>query len=783
MLCIPILLLGCGDDENPLATPEPIPTMQKEIRTGVLDLSTSNLEPKDLKVLTFAAEADLDEEGNFAVNAPEADKLQLLFFNSRATDNPIYIGLYDPLTQETEANERSTALALTLINPYMVSSTAEDRQAYIETVLQNPRFEKLVSLLQDAYQTDPTTALDYDSNPIVYQEVVQLMQETVESLIVPAAPAAPAFLSGDPPYIEDADGNDIVFINPRYVFYSAGVYSNAGNRLKDIVSIDRKEKKFRWGLKPVVPPQETTYSLGDGDFHLYLTRGFDFKDPQSLLNIKDPDGLATVLNLGQSFLYIIDLAIGKLPVPPITDLPRHLKISWEDTSSLSNSLADGNMIDVFMAFCDLLVANSQAVAYWAWQETGHKDAHKFIKTASGLLKKLSFAYTLLSAFNEQLPFVKDLIFAPRTISYYVVQKDGKITDTEQNSPPQAEFSFNPPAGIVGTVFNFDATSTVDDKDDVDALVFRWDWETDGTWDTGWQPTPAATHAYQESGSYIVNLEVKDTRGLVGSIAHSLSVGGGAGTATHIKLFRDNLPWDSNAMVVALEGLGFTEGQGPHTYEIIESTEMDIVPLIPGEDLVIISNDQNQNYYNNYAASQIRFRNFVHTGGSLFFGACDRGWADGSILNAEIILPGNITITHVFDRTNLVVQLGFPLVDGLPETLNGNYSSHENFTDLPDGTIVYCRDTTENATLIEFNLGGGWMVVTGQPLEWGYDRQGEYSIGLLLPRVISHFTGIDIPAAPAAISPVYRRDQTSLNKPSHIPANDISSTTWGEVKSR
>lgn len=775
-------ITGCGEDEDNAEPIPQIPTMETEIRTGVLDLSTSNLEPKDLKVITFAEESDLDEEGNFSVLAPEADKPQLLFFNSRSTNNPIYIGLYDPSTQETEANDRSTALALTLINPYLISSTAEMRQEYIEVVRQNPRFEELVSLLQDAYRTEPTTALDYDSNPIVYQVVVQLMKETVESLSVPAAPAAPGFLVGDPPHIEDADGNDIVFFNPSHVYYTAGVYPNAGNSLKEIVTLNRKEKARKW-WGGSHPPEETTYSLGDGYFHLYLTRGFDFNDIDSLLDLGHPEGLATIENFGQCFLYILDLVIGKLPGPDIEDLPKHLKLTFNNTRSLASSLKKRDVKGVFTAFCNFLIGNTEAIAAWIWNDTKNAEAVEFVKTASSLLKNFMLGFKVLGILNEQVPFVKDLIFAPRTVSYYVTQQNGVITETVQDSPPQAEFSIDPPAGIVGTVFSFDAASTSDNRDDVAALEFRWDWETDGTWDTGWRQDPAATHVYEESGSYTVNLEVRDTQGLVGSITHILSVGGGAGTATHIKLFRDNLPWRSNAMVVVLEALGFTEGQGAHTYEIIKSSEMVTVPLIPGEDLVIISNDQNQNFYNNYAASQIRFRNFVYTGGSLFFGACDRGWASGSISDAAIVLPGNITLTYNYDRTNFVAQLGLPLVDGLPETLRGNYASHEGFTNLPEGTIIYCRDTTERATLIEFNLGGGWMIVTGQPLEWGYDRHKAYSIGLVLPRVISHFTGLDIPAAPAAISPVYRSNQTLLNKPSHIPANDILSTTWGEVKSR
>ena len=50
----------------------------------------------------------------------------------------------------------------------------------------------------------------------------------------------------------------------------------------------------------------------------------------------------------------------------------------------------------------------------------------------------------------------------------------------------------------------------------------------------------------------------------------------------------------------LTSLGFTEGTGPNTYEIVSSAEMTNVLLIPGEDLVIIANDQAQAFYNNYA---------------------------------------------------------------------------------------------------------------------------------------------------------------------------------------
>ncbi len=195
----------------------------------------------------------------------------------------------------------------------------------------------------------------------------------------------------------------------------------------------------------------------------------------------------------------------------------------------------------------------------------------------------------------------------------------------------------------------------------------------------------------------------------------------------------------------LQNLGFTEGVGTNTYEIIASTEMATVPLVPGEDLVIISNDQSQTFYNNYSASQVRFTNFVYTGGSMFWEACDEGWYNGSIVDAGIVLPGTLTTIVDYDYWNYITDSNLPLVAGLPDSMDHNYASHESFSNLPDGTTIYCVDESHHPTLIEFNLGGGWIIVTGQPLEHQYQYvYGANDMEKLLPRIVSYFTGKTLP---------------------------------------
>lgn len=92
-----------------------------------------------------------------------------------------------------------------------------------------------------------------------------------------------------------------------------------------------------------------------------------------------------------------------------------------------------------------------------------------------------------------------------------------------NNPPDAAFTISPPEGPVETAFVFDASLTTDDNDPLENLSFRWDWESDGQWDTSWRSAPADTHMYSVAGSYIVTLNVMDSEDLVGEAVDTVNV--------------------------------------------------------------------------------------------------------------------------------------------------------------------------------------------------------------------------------------------------------------------
>ncbi|MFC2117101.1 PKD domain-containing protein [Bacteroidota bacterium] len=96
--------------------------------------------------------------------------------------------------------------------------------------------------------------------------------------------------------------------------------------------------------------------------------------------------------------------------------------------------------------------------------------------------------------------------------------NGYLDDTVQivniiNLGPVADFSVSPSFGTIDSVFIFDASLSYDLDDESDKLMYRWDWENDGTWDDGWLYSEIISHQYKSDGLYVVKMEVKDEYGL------------------------------------------------------------------------------------------------------------------------------------------------------------------------------------------------------------------------------------------------------------------------------
>lgn len=85
---------------------------------------------------------------------------------------------------------------------------------------------------------------------------------------------------------------------------------------------------------------------------------------------------------------------------------------------------------------------------------------------------------------------------------------------DKNQAPVGGFSLRPAGGNTETIFSFDASETRDDRDSTGELRFRWDWESDGIWDTEWSTNLLYQHRYLKPGVYQISLQIVDLDGAI-----------------------------------------------------------------------------------------------------------------------------------------------------------------------------------------------------------------------------------------------------------------------------
>jgi len=95
-----------------------------------------------------------------------------------------------------------------------------------------------------------------------------------------------------------------------------------------------------------------------------------------------------------------------------------------------------------------------------------------------------------------------------------------------NLKPTASFFVGYEYGNLTTSFYFDADGIRDQEDYIDQLKVRWDFENDGTWDTGFAKERNITHKYPAAGEYRIRLQVIDSGGLTDTTSLMVYVSAG-----------------------------------------------------------------------------------------------------------------------------------------------------------------------------------------------------------------------------------------------------------------
>lgn len=93
----------------------------------------------------------------------------------------------------------------------------------------------------------------------------------------------------------------------------------------------------------------------------------------------------------------------------------------------------------------------------------------------------------------------------------------------ENTPPVALFSAGENTGTIETLFTFDASGSHDNEDPASELKVRWDWQSDGTWDTNYSTEKIIKKGFNKKGFYKVKLEVTDSGGLSSNYTEIINV--------------------------------------------------------------------------------------------------------------------------------------------------------------------------------------------------------------------------------------------------------------------
>ncbi|MFC1499434.1 PKD domain-containing protein [Candidatus Zixiibacteriota bacterium] len=231
---------------------------------------------------------------------------------------------------------------------------------------------------------------------------------------------------------------------------------------------------------------DTSYSLTS-----IATHQFDVPGSYAVrLEVEDSDGLSDTTS--------VEVGVGAVNAPPVASF---------SVSATTGSIATEFAFDA-SACTDPEDDSSSLEIRWDWEGDGTWD------TDWSTTRTAVYAFPAIGVYSATL-IVRDSDGLYDTSSRAI---------TIENSAPTASITVTPDEGPVSTLFAFDAGASSDLEDALDNLEVRWDWESDGNWDTPWSAGKTADHQYVSESTYFITLEVRDTAGLQDTARDTVTVG-------------------------------------------------------------------------------------------------------------------------------------------------------------------------------------------------------------------------------------------------------------------
>jgi hypothetical protein len=194
----------------------------------------------------------------------------------------------------------------------------------------------------------------------------------------------------------------------------------------------------------------------------------------------------------------------------------------------------------------------------------------------------------------------------------------------------------------------------------------------------------------------------------------------------VAILQNTNPWSYDSIQQILTTLGIT-------YDIIASADFGTTDLSPYQK-VIIASSQAAAFYTAVTTHRTWLEDYMNAGGILEVHAATQG--------ADWILPGgagfNYNVTDGVDiLTPFHPTLYHPYLVREPELEYWGYSTHGYFNDTTGATLIL--DDGVEPIFFENASGDGFMIATGQTVEWAWWVDKNYSMFLEnLIRYIPHY---------------------------------------------
>jgi len=187
------------------------------------------------------------------------------------------------------------------------------------------------------------------------------------------------------------------------------------------------------------------------------------------------------------------------------------------------------------------------------------------------------------------------------------------------------------------------------------------------------------------------------------------------------LVEDVLPWGYRSNENVLESLGVA-------FDTVHSSGFGSVNL-DRYATIILASDQSQAFYDALATRVAAIDKWLRTGARTL----EVHAAFQSSLHWDFDLPGRVHATWDGQHTNVLTWADDPLTQGLPDEMHGDYASHVRFERphvVKAHVLVATGDRPRRPVMIDYCVGTGRVIATGQTVEYAYHAGWDFAPALV-----------------------------------------------------